>query len=127
MKWSGLLVVLGLATGCGPTFSEARLASYPPRSDDCELDFIDATRSDMSVGGKWRIVGYVSVEGADKANPMSAENRSLVKPRLCRLGGVAAAVAPIGMPGTPIVAEHALTFAALRLVDEPAQQTAQNF
>jgi len=127
MRWSGLLVALALVTGCGPTFSETRLMPYPPRSADCELDFIDATRADMSVGGKWHIVGYVSVDGIDRKNPMSPQNRSLVQPRLCELGGVAAAVAPVGMPGTPITSGTAVTYAALRLVDEPKQETAQNY
>lgn len=127
MRWSGLFVVLALLSACGPTFSEARLVPYPPRSGDCELDFIDATRADMSVGGKWHIVGYVSVDGVDRAQPMSPHNRSLVQPRLCALGAVAAAVAPAGMPGTPITSGSAITYAALRLVDEPKQETAQNY
>ena len=127
MKWSGLMVVLALVSACGPTFSEARLVPYPPRSADCELDFIDATRADMSVGGKWHIVGYVSVDGIDRTNPLSPANRSLVRPRLCELGGVAAAVAPVGMPGTPITSGSAITYAALRLTDEPKQETAQNY
>jgi hypothetical protein len=121
MKWSGLFVVLGLLTACGPTFSQARLASYPPRSENCELDFIDASRADMSPGGKWRVVGYLSVEGADKANPLSPQNRALIHPRICQLGGVATAVAPDGMPGMPATSGPTLTYAVLRLADEPIQ------
>lgn len=126
MRSFGLLVVAGLVVGCGPTFSQARLASYPPRSDNCELDFVDATRADMSPGGKWRVVGYVSVEGLGKVDPLSPQNRSLLQPRICQLGGVAAALAPSGMPGAPSTAGTAITYAALRLADEPVQH-AQNF
>ena len=126
MRWFGLLFASALVAGCGPTFSQARLASYPPRSENCELDFIDATRADMSPGGKWRVVGYVSVEGLGKADPLSPQNRTLSRPRICQLGGVAAALAPDGMPGTPSTSGPAITYAALRLADEPVQQ-AQNF
>jgi hypothetical protein len=126
MKWFGLMAALALITACGPTFSQARLASYPPRSDNCELDFVDATRADMSPGGKWRVIGYVSIEGLGKVDPMSPQNKELVRPRICQLGGVAVAVAPAGMEGTPTTSGSAITYAALRLSDEPIQHHSRN-
>jgi len=119
-----MVVALACLVGCGPTFSEARLASYPPRSDNCELDFVDATRAEMSPGGKWRVVGFVSVDGLGKVDPFSAQNKELVRPRICRLGGVAVARAADGMDGAPATTPSAITYAALRLADEPAQQAA---
>jgi len=124
MRGFGLVLAVALLGACGPTFSEARLASYPPRSDNCELDFVDATRAEMSPGGKWRVVGYVSVEGLGGVDAFSPRNRELIRPRICQLGGVAVARAAEGMAGAPATTGPAITYAALRLADEPAQQAA---
>ena len=127
-SWRSLVTLMVAAAACGPMVSESRLAFFPSRGDHCDLDFVQATGADMSPGGKWRVIGYVSIGGIGKTDPFAPKNRDIVRPRICGMGGTAVAVAVTGMTETAINSGSTVTYAALRPADEPAgPETPQKF
>lgn len=129
MRRSRLFLSLALLTiaGCGPTISESRLAFYRSRGDDCDLGFIQPNRSDKPLGDKWVVIGYVSVDGVGRGDPLTNKNRELVRARICQMGGTAVAVAVPGMSDSKFNADADVTFAALRPAVQPAPEIAQKF
>jgi hypothetical protein len=120
-------LALLLIAGCGPTISESRLAFYRSRGDDCDLGFIQPSGSSKPLGDKWVVIGYVSVDGVGKGDPLTSKNRELVRGRICQMGGTAVAVAVPGMSDTAFNADADVTFAALRPAIQPAPEIAQKF
>ncbi|HEY8924548.1 MAG TPA: hypothetical protein VIU64_09215 [Polyangia bacterium] len=129
MKGTRGLVSLALLAiaGCGPTISESRLAFYRARGDDCDLGFVQPNGSGKPLGDKWVVIGYVSVDGVGKGDPLTSKNRELVRGRICEMGGTAVAVAVPGMSDTSFNTDADVTFAALRPAIQPAPELAQKF
>jgi len=113
--------------GCGPTIAQSRLAFYRSRGDDCDLGFVQPNSAGKPLGDKWVVIGYVSVDGIGKADPLTNQNRQLVRGRICQMGGTAVAVAVPGMSDTAFNADADLTYAALRPAIQPAPEVAQRF
>lgn len=123
------LALLSMA-GCGPTISESRLAFYHSRGEDCDLGFVEGKDANGTLGDKWVVIGYVSVDGIPKgSDPLAARNRELARSRICQMGGTAVAVAVPGMTkdSSAFNAEADVTFAALRPAIQPAPEIAQKF
>lgn len=90
MKPIVLLMPVALLAGCGPYVSETRQTSFPPRPPACELEVIhNLPVQDYSSGGPWTVAGYVNVSDTGEMDPLSDDNRELVRPRACSMGGEA--------------------------------------
>ena len=122
-----LAAVAGTGIACGPTINESRLAFVPSRGDTCELDFVQATGADMSPGGKWRVIGYITIGGLGKTDPFAPENRNIVRPRACRMGATSVAIAVTSTTETMINSGSTVAYAALRPADEPAAAAPSKF
>ena len=123
-----LLSLVLLAAACGPTLSESRLASYRARVDDCELGLVEVNGTDKRLGAEWRVIGYVSVGGLGRTDPLAQRNRELVRARICKMGGLAVTIATPGTNGMAVeAADDAVTYAVLRPAVEPAPETPNKF
>ena len=93
--------VLGLglvAAACSPKLgiSETRMASAPPREATCALELVQADITAMSFNQTWEVLGYVTLLDKGVQDPSTEENRALVRPRACAMGGTSIAVAMTG-------------------------------
>lgn len=89
-NWS--LVAL-LACACGPAINETRVQSFPSRGEACKLEFIKLDMNDLSSPqGTWQVVGYVTVGDRGTLDPFSEDNRAIVRPRACGMGGEGVAI-----------------------------------
>ena len=120
-------LALLMIAACGPTIAESRLAFYRSRGEECDLGFIQPNGSGKPLGDKWVVIGYVSVDGVGKGDPLTSKNRELVRGRICQMGGTAVAVAVPGMSETAFNSDADVTFAALRPAIQPAPEIAQKF
>ncbi len=85
---STLLATVLLLSACGPRISELRLAPSPPRGAGCPLEFVKLDMMDLSSQtGVWQLVGNVFIGDAGLLDPFSDENKALVRPRACAMGG----------------------------------------
>lgn len=89
----GMLVFSAVLAGCGPSVGEARMASYPPRAEDCTLEFVKGDMQLVSPGGPWELIGHVIVGEHGSADVLSDEHREIVRPRACKMGGEAIMIA----------------------------------
>jgi len=64
------------SAGCGPAISETRMAYYPPREESCELDLVRMDMHEMAPGGRWEVVGYVTLQERGVADPFSETKAS---------------------------------------------------
>ena len=83
--------VLLLAAGCTQNISETRMKSFPPHAKDCELQVL----SGMPYGGEsavWDLAGVVTVGDLGSPDPFSVENKKIVRPRACAMGGEALSI-----------------------------------
>jgi hypothetical protein len=93
MKMGWAIVVLGVALGCGPRVSEVRTASYPPREENCRLEFVKVDMADVSSqGGTWEMIGQIVLQGLGEQDPFAEEARAIVRPRACAMGGEAVGI-----------------------------------
>lgn len=91
MMLSALLVA---ATGCGKSaITETRMISAPARAADCELDLVTVDITDLNFNRTWDVLGYVTLSDTSAQDPAAPENRALVRPRACGMGGTSVAVA----------------------------------
>lgn len=129
MRLTQVLVALVLlaGVGCGPTIAESRLASYRPRAEDCELGLVETNGQARALDGKWRVIGYVTVDSPEQSDPLARKNRELVRARICQMGGIAVTVAIPGMAEPAPSTKADVTYAALRPAQEPAPDVAQKF
>ena len=82
--WILLLAVFG----CAPELANVtRMMAAPPREAGCALEFVQASIMDLSPMGKYDILGYVTVSQLAAADPYAEENRKIVRPKACELGG----------------------------------------
>ena len=88
---SGLSVCL--LAGCGPSVSEVRMANYPPREDNCVLEFVKADMGQLSSNeGPWELIGQIVLQEEGTQDPFAEEYRAIVRPRACAMGGEAVTI-----------------------------------
>lgn len=89
-----LLGALGLL-GCGPKSDivETTMVHAPARAPDCRLELVQADPTSMAFNQRWEVLGYISLGDRGRQDPTSAENRAIVRPRACAMGGTSIAVA----------------------------------
>lgn len=88
-------VVLSMlvAGGCGPSVSEVRMASYPPREPNCDLEFVKINMAELSTNqGPWELVGQIVINETGTQDPFAEEYRAIVRPRACAMGGEAVGI-----------------------------------
>jgi hypothetical protein len=127
-----LLALTTTATlaACGPKLgiSETQMIPAPARAADCQLEMQQVDPTSISFNSTWDVLGYVTLLDSKAQDPMDAQNRELVRPRACRMGGTVVAVA---MNATNQVATglgprtgSGLTYMVLRPKSAPAAPTA---
>ncbi|MBA3818020.1 MAG: hypothetical protein H0X17_03965 [Deltaproteobacteria bacterium] len=80
-------------TACGKAMiGETQLIHAPARSADCQLALVQADITAYSFNQTWEVLGYVTLSDYEAQDPAAAENRALVRPRACRMGGTSIAV-----------------------------------
>lgn len=93
MKRACAILVAGVSLGCGPKVSEVRTASYPPREENCALEFVKVDMADVSSQeGKWEMIGQIVLQGLGEQDPFAEEARAIVRPRACAMGGEAVGI-----------------------------------
>lgn len=65
----------------------------PSREANCALELAHVDITSMSFNQEWEVLGYVSLLDYSVQDPAAAENRALVRPRACAMGGTSVAVA----------------------------------
>ncbi len=85
------LSVLALGA-CGPSVNVTRMQAMPARGADCELEFVQIDLSQITLEKQWTIVGYVNVSDTGEQDPLSEDNRKIVRSKACELGGEAVAI-----------------------------------
>ncbi|MEM9691454.1 MAG: hypothetical protein AAGA56_02825 [Myxococcota bacterium] len=88
MKLVSIAFVSICCAACGPNIMEQRMGNYPPRPDDCNLEVL-SQMPPVGVGSEWQVAGTVVLTENGTSDPMSEENRSIVRPRACAMGGEA--------------------------------------
>jgi hypothetical protein len=89
-----LLLAIGLGA-CGPknAITETQMVYAAPRTPDCQLQLVNVDFTAWSFNKTWEVLGYISFADDGSQDPMSPENRALARPRACRMGGTAIAIA----------------------------------
>jgi hypothetical protein len=97
MKRITLLVLLAgaSAAGCAPKagMSEVRMIHAAPREPNCKLDMIEVDITAVEFNQKWDVLGYVTLMDRGQQDPFSEDNKQLVRPRACAMGGTSVAIA----------------------------------
>ena len=115
MRRGNLSVVALLACACGPAINETRVQSYPSRGETCELEFIKLDMNDLSSPqGTWEVVGYVTVGDRGMLDPFSEDNRAIVRPRACGMGGEGVAIMLNSSTTTALQTGSSVSYAVLR-------------
>ncbi len=116
-----------LVAGCGPKagISEVRMASAPSREASCALDLVQVDITAVTFNQQWEVLGYVTLADYSVQDPSAKENRELVRPRACAMGGTAVANA-IGGTNTNQLGQQAsgISYMVLRPKTFAAQPTA---
>jgi hypothetical protein len=110
------LAALALA-GCASQpqlTSITRMMYAPPREFPCQLLFVQADMMELSPMGKYDILGYVMLTQLAVADPYAEENRRLVRPRACELGGDKVALMMSSATTTPFGQGSGTVYAVLR-------------
>lgn len=94
MKQSLVAFLLFVSSGCGPKdiISENRMLYAPPREETCALELIQVDMTSITFNQQWDMLGFVSFGDREIQDPYAQENRDLLRPRACAMGGTAVAV-----------------------------------
>jgi len=101
MKYN-LVVLSALSLGasaCGPKMgiSEVRMIHAPPREDGCKLEMVQVDVTNVKFNEQWEVLGYVTMFDRGTQDPFSEENKRLVRPRACAMGGTSVSIAANAM------------------------------
>jgi hypothetical protein len=77
----------------GPTISENRVSFAPARPAGCELQLVHTDITQVEFNRRWDLLGYVTIVNNGVVDPAAPENREVVRPRACAMGGTAVSVA----------------------------------
>jgi hypothetical protein len=114
---NGTLGVLLAAVllGCGPSVSEVRMVNYPPREQDCSLEFVRVDMKELSDGaGPWELIGHVILSQEGTRDPFAEEYRAVVRPRACAMGGEAVAIVTTGTAEGVMTTGTTISYGVLR-------------
>jgi len=115
MRIATCVVVLALGVGCGKAaITETRIVQAPPRAANCPLELVTVDMTSMTFNQTWETVGFVSLSDRGAQDPNAEENRSLVRPRACAMGGTSIAVAANSTNTTAFGDGSALIYLILR-------------
>jgi hypothetical protein len=114
-----------MATGCGSSIGESRLAYYPAREAGCQLQFVQQDMNQMGPTGPWEVVGYVTISETGVADPFSQEYREIVRPRACGMGGEAVTIIQSTTNQTAMASGSATIYCVLRRRQAGVQPSAQ--
>jgi hypothetical protein len=115
MKRAGAILMVGMSLGCGPKVSEVRTASYPPREENCALEFVKVDMADVSSqGGTWEMIGQIVLQGLGEQDPFAEEARAIVRPRACAMGGEAVGIVLHATSHGVLSAGTAINYGVLR-------------
>src|SRR5580698_2181496 len=89
-----------LSVACTTTVSGIHVQSMqskilPPLAPNCPMQFVAVgaaemmPKADFGPGGKYEMVGAITVEAPAGTDPMNPELRDQVRPEACKLGGTA--------------------------------------
>ena len=125
MKRTMLLIPLA---GCAPTagMSEVRMIHAPPRETDCKLDMVQVDITAVEFNQKWEVLGYVTMADRGTQDPFSEENKALVRPRACAMGGTSVAIA-MNATGTNAFNQQGSNLAYMVLRPKTWEQKPQAF
>jgi hypothetical protein len=90
-----VLSALCAAAGCAPKagMSETRMIQAPPRETNCQLQMVEVDITAMDFNQKWDVLGYVTMLDRGQQDPFSEDNKRLVRPHACAMGGTSVAIA----------------------------------
>jgi len=109
------MVVVFLGVACGPAINETRMQSYPSRGETCELEFVKLDMNDLSSPqGTWQLIGYVTIGGLGTRDPFSEDNRAIVRPRACGMGGEGVAIVINSATSAPLTSTSSISYGILR-------------
>jgi len=94
MTVRSVLLIAALAA-CGPkaAISESRMAYAPSLPENCQLELVQVDITAVQFNQQWEVLGYVTLLDTKLQDPAAPENRALVRPRACAMGGSSVAVA----------------------------------
>jgi len=123
---TSLALLLCALAACGKAaITETRMAHAPARAPDCPLDLVQVDVTSVTFNQTWEVLGYVGLLDRGAQDPDAPENRALVRPRACAMGGTSIAVASnaastnaIGQTGSGV------NYMVLRARSAPAAPTA---
>lgn len=96
MKHAFALALVAALAACGPKsgISETRMIHAPPRDAACQLELVQVDITSISFNQQWEVLGYVTFfERGNSQDPYAKENRDLLRPRACAMGGTSVAIA----------------------------------
>lgn len=64
----------------------------PAREANCILESVQVDVTQTSFNQTWEVSGYIGLHDRKAQDPMDAQNRALVRPRACAMGGTSIAV-----------------------------------
>jgi len=120
----GVVYVLfcGLVVGCGPSVSEVRMANYPPRPENCELEFVKVDMGQLSNGqGPWELIGQIVLGEEGKQDPFDERYRAIVRPRACNMGGEAVGIVMNATSEGAFSSGTAISYGVLRKRDSKSE------
>lgn len=110
-----------LSVGSKAGIGETRMVQVPPREPNFALELVTVDTTATTFNQQWEVIGYVAMGDTSAQDPAAEENRAIVRPRACAMGGTSVAVAgnstatgPLGNQGS------ALVYMILRPKPEPA-------
>ena len=65
----------------------------PPRDATCKLEMVEADITSITFNQQWEVLGYVTFLDRGSQDPFSEDNKKLVRPRACAMGGTSIAIA----------------------------------
>jgi hypothetical protein len=89
-----LVAFLALAA-CAPKAgqSDIRMIAAPPREANCKLEMVQVDITAYTFNQKWDVLGYVNLADHGSQDPFAEDNKKLVRPRACAMGGTVVAIA----------------------------------
>jgi hypothetical protein len=94
-----LAIVIACSAACGPKagITETRMIHAPPRDAACKLELVTVDITSVTFNQQWDVLGYVTFLDRGAQDPFAKENRELLRPRACAMGGTSVAIAMNGM------------------------------
>jgi hypothetical protein len=88
LLWIGLFA-------CAPKagMSEVRMIHAPPRDAGCKLEMVQVDITSVTFNQTWEVLGYITMVDRGSQDPFSEDNKQLVRPRACAMGGTSVAIA----------------------------------